>query len=34
MLGERDLQEAEDLLSGAQFDIFRPLRGVFNTENV
>jgi len=34
MLGERDLQEAEDLLSGAQFDIYRPLRGVFNTENV
>lgn len=33
-IGHRDLQEAEDLLIAADFDVFRPLRAVFDTDNV
>lgn len=33
-LGELDLKEAERLLAAANFDMFRPLRGVFDSENV
>lgn len=32
-VSEPDLKEAERLLSAAKFDLFRPLRGVFDTEN-